>query len=181
MNRDCVNQGGSYLSKDVLWVSVGQRAAKLQSFKLWGWPSCLRFQPSPHVCCLTLAGWQDFFWNLQLWELVILKPIDIKRPTVPLWKNLELVIYLISEQETDFQRDPMYLHRAHLVNGPIFFLLSVHVSIHMWLMGLLNPCELLHSWEYIFLKHYSHMNTKWALRKKSINGLLRNCDFKIFI
>ena len=58
-----------------------------------------------------------------------MKPIDFKRPTVPLWKNLELVIYLISEQETDFQRDPMYLHRAHLVNGPIFFLLSVHVSI----------------------------------------------------
>ena len=38
-----------------------------------------------------------------------MKPIDIKRSTVPLWKNLELVVNIISEQETDFQRDPMYL------------------------------------------------------------------------
>ena len=51
---------------------------------------------------------------------------------------------------------------------------------HMWLVALPNPCELQQSWECIFLKHYSHMNTKWALGKKSINGLLRNCHFKIF-
>ena len=54
-------------------------------------------------------------------------------------------------------------------------------ALHMWLVGHPNPCELLQSWECIFLKHYSHMNTKWALKKKSIDGLLCNCDFKIFV
>ena len=54
------------------------------------------------------------------------------------------------------------------------------MALHMWLVALPNPCELQQSWECIFLKHYSHMNTKWALKKKSINGLLKNCDFKIF-
>ena len=58
---------------------------------------------------------------------------------------------------------------------------SYHITKHMWLVGHPNPCELLQSWECIFLKHYSHMNTKWALKKKSIDGLLRNCNFKIFI
>ena len=52
---------------------------------------------------------------------------------------------------------------------------------HMWLVALLNPWKIEQSWKCIFLKHYSHMNTKWALKEKSINGLLRNCIFKIFI
>ena len=34
LNRDCVSQEGLDLSKEVLWVSVGQRAAKLWSVKL---------------------------------------------------------------------------------------------------------------------------------------------------
>ena len=34
LKRVCVNRGGLDLSKEVLWVSVGQRAAKIQTFKL---------------------------------------------------------------------------------------------------------------------------------------------------
>ena len=34
--RDCVNKGGLDLSKEVLWVSVGQRAAELQAVKVGG-------------------------------------------------------------------------------------------------------------------------------------------------
>ena len=34
LDRDCVNKGGLDLSKEVLWVSVGQRAAKIQAVKV---------------------------------------------------------------------------------------------------------------------------------------------------
>ena len=33
LNRDLVNEGGLDLSKEVLWISVGQRAADLQAVK----------------------------------------------------------------------------------------------------------------------------------------------------
>ena len=36
LNRDCVNKGGLDLSKNVLWVSVGQGAADLQAVKVGG-------------------------------------------------------------------------------------------------------------------------------------------------
>ena len=36
LNKDCVNKGGLDLSKEVLWVSVGQRAAVLQAVKVGG-------------------------------------------------------------------------------------------------------------------------------------------------
>ena len=34
---DYVNRGGLDLSKEVLWVSVGQRAAELPAIKVGGW------------------------------------------------------------------------------------------------------------------------------------------------
>ena len=37
-------------------------------------------------------------------------------------------------------------HTIFQLCAPIFVYLN-----HMWLVGLLNPCELLYSWEYIFL------------------------------
>ena len=36
LDKDCVNKGGLDLSKDVLWVSVDQRAAVLKAFKVGG-------------------------------------------------------------------------------------------------------------------------------------------------
>ena len=36
LNRNCVNKGGLDLSKNVLWVSVGQRAAELPAVKVGG-------------------------------------------------------------------------------------------------------------------------------------------------
>ena len=35
-NRNCVNKGGLDLSKNVLWVSVGQGAADLRAVKVGG-------------------------------------------------------------------------------------------------------------------------------------------------
>ena len=36
LNRARVNKGGLYLLKEVLWVSVGQRAAELPAIKVGG-------------------------------------------------------------------------------------------------------------------------------------------------
>ena len=36
LNRDCINRGGLDLSKEVLWVSVYQRAADLPAVKVGG-------------------------------------------------------------------------------------------------------------------------------------------------
>ena len=36
MDKNCVNKGGLDLSKEVLWVSVCQRAAKLPAGKVGG-------------------------------------------------------------------------------------------------------------------------------------------------
>ena len=36
LNRDCVNKKGLDLSKEVLWVSVGQRIAELTVIKVGG-------------------------------------------------------------------------------------------------------------------------------------------------
>ena len=51
---------------------------------------------------------------------------------------------------------------------------------HMWLVDHPNPCELEQSWEWIFLKEWTLVNTKWGLKHFFINGLLRNGHFKIW-
>ena len=45
LNKDCVNKGGLDLSKEVLWVSVGQRAAVLQAVKVGGQNKILTITP----------------------------------------------------------------------------------------------------------------------------------------
>ena len=39
----------------------------------------------------------EFFSNLQIWQLVTLKPVDLQRSTVPLWKNLKLGFIRLAE------------------------------------------------------------------------------------
>ena len=45
LNRDYFNKGGLDLSKEVLWVSVGQRAADLRAVKVGGWKKKSANQP----------------------------------------------------------------------------------------------------------------------------------------
>ena len=46
LNRDCINRGGLDLSKEVLWVSVDQRAAELPAIKAEGWEKSSADQPA---------------------------------------------------------------------------------------------------------------------------------------
>ena len=54
------------------------------------------------------------------------------------------------------------------------------LGVHMWQGGHHNPCEMQDCWECTFLKHYPHVNTKWALKRFFIVALFFNCNFKIF-
>ena len=73
LNRNCVNKGGLDLSKNVLWVSVGQGAADLRAVKVGGqekilltslvrakwvrtWPiGRISFQPPTLTACRSAA------------------------------------------------------------------------------------------------------------------------------
>ena len=63
LNRDCVNKGGLDLSKDVMWVSVGQRAPELQAVKVRGQQKIL---PISQVQTRFARKGQNFFVELQL-------------------------------------------------------------------------------------------------------------------
>ena len=90
LNRDCVNKGGLDLSKNVLWVSVGQRAADLRAVKVGGlkkirpigptWATRVRDRPRGRI-----------FFYLQLGQPVDLLPLDLQRPTVHFKKYVSLV------------------------------------------------------------------------------------------
>ena len=62
LNRDCVNRRGLDLSKEVLWISVGQRAAELQAVKVGGQKNFLPI--GPVRTRITRAGQigRIFFW-----------------------------------------------------------------------------------------------------------------------
>ena len=61
----------------------------------------------------TRAAWVRFPYNriiLQLWQLVTLQPVDLQRPTVPLWKYLNLLKNTISNQRTSRIFDTVFAH-----------------------------------------------------------------------
>ena len=58
LNRICVNNRGLDLSRGVLWISVGQRAADLQAVKFGGQN---KIQPGAGEAGSNRAAWQNFF------------------------------------------------------------------------------------------------------------------------
>ena len=66
INRDCVNKRSLDLSKNILWVSVGEWAADLQAVKVEGQKKNSAERPGLNPLCLQQADRQNFFSNLQL-------------------------------------------------------------------------------------------------------------------
>ena len=62
LDRIWVNKGGLDLSKEVLWVSVGQRAAVLQAVKVGGQKKILPISPARAIRVRTGAIGRIFFW-----------------------------------------------------------------------------------------------------------------------
>jgi len=65
LNRNCVNKRGLDLSKNVLWVSVGEGAADLQAVKVVGQKN-FAVRPFSNPNSPRRAEWPNFFSNLQL-------------------------------------------------------------------------------------------------------------------
>ena len=65
LNRNCVNTRGLDLSKNVLWVSVGQGAADLRAVKVGGLKKNSAIWPGANPLCLHRADLQNSF-DLQL-------------------------------------------------------------------------------------------------------------------
>ena len=80
LGREWVNKGGLGLSKEVLWVSVGQRGAKLPAVKVGG----LKKNSACWLRGFETGRTAEFFSHLQLWQLAALLPFDLQRPTVHL-------------------------------------------------------------------------------------------------
>ena len=66
LNRKFVNKGGLDLSKNVLWVSVGQGAADLRAVKVGGQKKNSAARPVSNPSSPRRAEWSNFFSNLQL-------------------------------------------------------------------------------------------------------------------
>ena len=60
LNRDCVNKGGLDLSKEVLWVSEGQRTLDLRAVKVGGKKKSANW-PIAGEAGSNLADQQNFF------------------------------------------------------------------------------------------------------------------------
>ena len=61
LNRKFVNKGGLDLSKNVLWVSVGQKAADLRAVKVGGLKKNLAIRPGAGYSGSRPAARQNFF------------------------------------------------------------------------------------------------------------------------
>ena len=62
LGRECTSKGGLDLSKEVLWVSVGQRSAKIQAVKFGDLKKILSFSPQRIKCGkpdLSPRRWED--------------------------------------------------------------------------------------------------------------------------
>ena len=82
LDRNCVNKKGLDLSKEVLWVSVGQRAAELQAFKVGGKKKILPICPARVIRVRTGPIGRIFFWPSTLTSHKT--HFDLWRPKVPL-------------------------------------------------------------------------------------------------
>ena len=61
LDRNWVNKGGLYLSKEVLWVSLGQRAAELRAVKVGGQKKILPIGKRAGKAGSNWASRQNFF------------------------------------------------------------------------------------------------------------------------
>ena len=113
LDRDWVNKGGLDLSKEVLWVSVGQRAAELRAVKVGGqqkilpigpaWAKRVRTGPLGRIFCLppTLTACSSgALWPTET-QSTSLESSKPRLLTQSLSKSLAaLLMYLISVTST---------------------------------------------------------------------------------
>ena len=86
-----------------------------------------------HVVRLRLCD-RIFFSNNQLWQLVTLHPFDLKRPRVPLIKDVDPVVSIISA----YLRDQQHFKIGFaLSKRPHFYIGLIKYAVHILLRKLL--------------------------------------------
>ena len=80
--------------------SVGQRAAKLLAVKVGGLKKKSVARPWPHLnhSVAFKNAWGQII--LKVSWLVTLQPFNLQRFTLPLWKDLNFLCYILSDKET---------------------------------------------------------------------------------
>ena len=123
--RQCVH-------KHIVWKF--QEATSILRVKLWRWFCRPGVKPGSSLSGSTLAAQQIFFSNLQLWQFITLQPFDIHRPTLPLWKDLNLLnIHSINSKDYKDFKDSFclvkvasFLQCLYVIGVYIFFAMAVH-------------------------------------------------------
>ena len=84
-------QRGQYLFLEVLFRSKDYKVTVCQNLRMIqsSWTQT-------RAACIWLDSGRaaGFFLDLQLWQLVFLQSFDLQRPTIPLWKDLNLLCWL---------------------------------------------------------------------------------------
>ena len=101
----------------------------------------------------------EFFSNLQLWKLLTLTPVDLQRPTVPLWKDLNHLNIIISIQRTRWIFNVVFdhLHRAYLLG--------------VWYSFFVTVWHVLPSFPNILIVHTFLQSRCWRLNSKLLDQL----------
>ena len=64
---------------------------KITSCQCWRFEKNSATRPTSNHTSAARVRFTDDRIMLQLWQLVTLQPVDLQRPTVPLWKDLDLL------------------------------------------------------------------------------------------
>ena len=107
----------------------------------------------------------EFFSNLQIWQLLTLQPVDPERPTVPLWKDINLLnIHIVNSEAmrifdigSSQSNWPYLLHKMGFVDS----------------QSLLTVLSVLWAGKFLLL-HEKHQNKKW--NNLILSGNLRNIN-----
>ena len=101
LDSNWVNKRGLDLSKEVLWVSVGQRGAELPAVKFGGVKKNSAAQTESNHTQVARVWLLDNGINLKVWKLVTLQPVNrgkyfsmIIKTIPPDWKGLPCTISL---------------------------------------------------------------------------------------
>ena len=90
------------------------KGCKISSLEIWKKKSAVR--PKLNHMCAARVPVPDDWINLTVWRTVTLQPFDLQRLTVPLWKDLEPIVNIVSAQETSsiLRIGYAYSNRPHL-------------------------------------------------------------------
>ena len=80
LKRDCVNKRGLDLSKEVLWISVGQKAADLRAVKVGGQRKILPIGPRTGNPGSNRAARQNFLFTSNFDSLQLCCPLTYRDP-----------------------------------------------------------------------------------------------------